>query len=181
MRTYIWRNEETTGLEYAEVEELSDKIHVNSTIINGSPSAYKADYFFLLTKQWEVVNIRVIIAASGRRLHLRKKGEKWLDADKKELPELTGAIDVDISATPFSNTLPIKRLSWETGHKKEFEMVYIELPSLQLQKLTQYYTLQEKTERGFTFTYECNDYQTKIYMDEDGFVISYPGVFTRCV
>jgi hypothetical protein len=46
-----------------------------------------------------------------RKLELISDGRgKWTDASGNPLPALDGAIDMDLSVSPFTNTLPIRRL-----------------------------------------------------------------------
>ena len=97
--------------------------------------------------------------------------------------ELDGCIDVDISATPFTNTLPIRRIHWQVGQSEVFKMVYILVPDLTVNVMRQRYTCVEKTEQGATFRYENvdDDFKADITVDQDGLVVHYPGLFERVV
>jgi hypothetical protein len=44
------------------------------------------------------------------------------------MPQLGGAIDIDISITPFTNTLAIRRLNLRRGQSEEIIAVYIRVP-----------------------------------------------------
>ena len=46
------------------------------------------------------------------------------------VPELEGALDVDLSASPFTNTLPIRRLGLAIGRSAEIVAAYIAFPEL---------------------------------------------------
>ena len=48
-------------------------------------------------------------------LHLESDGEGHWQENGKDRPDLHGCIDIDIQATPFTNTLPIRRLGLKTG------------------------------------------------------------------
>jgi hypothetical protein len=49
---------------------------------------------------------------------------RWFDAKGTHLAELDGCIDIDISATPFTNTLPIRRLQLKHGAAQVLRCVY---------------------------------------------------------
>ncbi|GAK07992.1 hypothetical protein JCM19038_1754 [Geomicrobium sp. JCM 19038] len=103
----------------------------------------------------------------------------WFNEDGTPLENLRGAIDVDLSATPFSNTLPINRESWNVGDEKKFEMVYITFPELEVKKVKQSYKYSKTKDGNRYYDYECRGYQTEITVDDDGFVIDYPSVFQK--
>lgn len=63
----------------------------------------------------------------------------WFENDGQVIDKLKGAIDIDISATPFSNSLPINRMNWVFNQEEHFEMVYISIPSLEVKKVPQSY------------------------------------------
>src|SRR5215203_6431025 len=54
----------------------------------------------------------------------------WKRRGGEPMPDLDGCIDVDISATPFTNTLPIRRLGFEPGQSEELTVAYIRVPEL---------------------------------------------------
>jgi hypothetical protein len=57
------------------------------------------------------------------------------------------AVDVDISITPFTNTLPIGRLKLHTGESQEILAVYICMPDLAISTDRQRYTCLEAGRR----------------------------------
>ena len=48
----------------------------------------------------------------------------------------TGCIDVDIRATPFTNTLPIRRLALQPGESRDLRMAFIDVPGLDVRPST---------------------------------------------
>jgi uncharacterized protein len=46
------------------------------------------------------------------------------------LPEPNGSIDVDVSATPLTNILPIRRLWLRPGENEELAVAYVRIPEL---------------------------------------------------
>lgn len=90
-------------------------------------------------------------------------------------PELDGCLEVDISITPLTNTLPIRRLGLEPGESREIRAVYIELPRLSVSVMPQRYTrLGERLYR-----YQSEGFQADLSVDEHGLVVDYPGLWRR--
>jgi hypothetical protein len=115
-------------------------------------------------------------------LHLLTDGAgHWTTSDGAPLSLLDGCMDVDLSATPFSNTLPIRRISWQRGQSALLMMAYIELPSLRLSVDQQRYTCLEPlgAEGRFRFESLPSGFTADLSVDPDGLVVDYPSLFQR--
>lgn len=175
----MWENDETAGCEVLEIITEMEDIRIDSTIlVLDEKGPVKIHYQLELDAAWKTKRI-TINSGDGNELELTSSGEgKWYGQDGKLLDALTGAIDVDISATPFSNSLPINRHQWVEGQARNFEMVYIAVPSMELQKVKQRYTCVKSTTPRI-FRYQSENFESLIEVDDDGFVLDYPGLFTR--
>lgn len=70
-------------------------------------------------------------AAAPRGRSARAAGRRpgrWATVRGDPRPGLDGRIDADISATPFTNTLPIRRLGLRTGESAALEAAYVAVP-----------------------------------------------------
>ncbi len=94
--------------------------------------------------------VRVGVPGSGvPRVVLLSDGQgNWTRPDGRAVPELRGRSDVDISVTPFTNTLPIRRLGLAPGDSAELSVAYFEGTELQAWPEPQQYTCLEKYDRG---------------------------------
>ena len=175
----MWENDETAGSELLEIATGKSDIRIDSTILFlDEKGPEKIHYQLELDAVWKTKRI-TINSGEGNELELTSSGEgKWYGQDGKLLDALTGAIDVDISATPFSNSLPINRHHWVEGQIRDFEMVYIAVPSMNVQKVKQRYTC-IKSSHPRIFRYQSENFESLIEVDDDGFVLDYPGLFTR--
>jgi Putative glycolipid-binding len=102
----------------------------------------------------------------------------WTDGSATAQPHLANAIDVDISITPFINTLPVRRLDLRNGQSQEILVVYIQLPNITIATDRQRYTC---LEAGRRYRYESvdSDFIREIEFDAHGLVTDYPGLFRR--
>jgi hypothetical protein len=97
------------------------------------------------------------------------------------MPDLDGCIDVDISSTPFTNTLPIRRLGLEPGESEELAVTYILVPELLVGAERQRYDCLEAQAEGGLYRFEAlpSGFTAELPVDADGLVIDYPGLFRR--
>lgn len=106
---------------------------------------------------------------------------RWTNHEGKNLPELDGCIDVDIYASPFTNTLAIRRLALQEGDAKTIQVAFVNLPELKITPVKQRYTLLKTNPDGSVYRYEGLDsgYTVELPVDTDGLVIDYPEFFKR--
>lgn len=176
----VWENIETFGCEYLYISRTEHMIQVESTVISletGFP--VQIWYQMTLNHSWKITKVH-IIDKNGPSLQLTSTGTGvWYDHHGVKLDYLNGAIDIDISATPFSNSLPIKRHTWDPGQKREIDMIYVSIPSLDVQKVKQTYTYIERENEDRVFHFQHKEFTSFISVDENGYVTEYPGLFTR--
>jgi hypothetical protein len=92
-------------------------------------------------------------------------------------PDLVEAIDVDIVITPFTNTLPIRRLGLAVGESADIVTAWVDVPALDVIPDPQRYTRIQ--DRVYRFESLDRDFTADIEVDADGFVVNYPGLFER--
>jgi len=178
-KTAVWQQWDNIGLEYLNFTEEGTTFFAESTIItieNNLPFLLRYD--MRLDKHFQVE--RVVIRLSGRSsCLLSHRAGQWFDHNKHNISELEGCYDIDISATPFTNTLPIRRLEWQPGQSRSLDMLYIRVPEMTMERARQQYTCLEKNEHGSIFEYRQADFSAILPIDADGFVQNYPNLFRR--
>ncbi len=179
-RWHTWAGD---GHERLVLEEGPDGILAESVLQlqQQQGAAYSASYRIACDGSWRTRKVKVgLIGGSSRQVELASDGNgNWTDgASGALLPHLSGAIDVDISATPFTNTIPIRRLGLKLGQSKDVSVAYISLPDLAVTADLQRYTCLEP---GRLYRYESVDggFVRDIEVDEHGLVVTYPGLFKR--
>jgi hypothetical protein len=101
---------------------------------------------------------------------------RWGEINGARRPELDGCTAVDLVCTPFTNTLPIRRLRIEVGDTAEVLVARVDHETLAVTPERQRYTRMAldrwryEDEAGFTADLE---------VDEHGLVRDYPGLFRR--
>lgn len=176
----FWEKQQTTGSEYLELSCGNQTIQVESTVLfmeDGVP--HRVTYKILLDTNWVVKHIYIMNHNLGKTLSLSSNEDgSWFDDNGDEIHVLRGAVDIDISCTPFTNSLPINRLAWIPDEPKLFEMVYVSAHDLTFKKVKQMYTLINDEETR-TFHYRSGTFESPVIVDKDGFVLEYPELFIR--
>lgn len=111
------------------------------------------------------------------RLHLESDRRCNWQATGNVLENIKGCIDVDISVTPFTNTLPINRLELKVGEKSDIQVVYINVIEDEVTTMKQRYYRVSK--RVYHYENMPNDFEADIEIDELGFVVAYQPLFYR--
>ena len=151
--------------------------HITAETSAGGP-AYDVTYRIECDAAWRTRHVSVIESLSRRSLELWSTGDgHWHGDDGRMLVALIDAIDVDINATPFSNTLPVRRLGLALGQSADIVTAYIDIPSLQVSADHQRYTRIAPS----TYRYASLDgsFVRDVEVDDEGFVTEYPGLFSR--
>jgi hypothetical protein len=176
MSTLRWRPADGIGLEHLDIRETADGIVAASTVIGTFEGfAYGARYEVRLAPDWTFRALR-LERTDGAALALDCENGAW-SMNGAPAPQFAGCIDIDISATPFTNTLPIRRVPFEPRAPRRFDMAWVPLDSLAPFVDGQIYTMRDATH----FRYEAADgsFEAELTLDRDGFVLHYPGLYER--
>jgi uncharacterized protein len=175
-----WQAWSGQGAEHLVLSERPGRI-----LAEGVMLATVAAYHFAATYQiecdtgWRVRTTRARVIGVDAAIDLMSDGAgRWRDGGGRALPDLEGAIDVDLSITPFTNTLPIRRLDLTEGLRADIRAIYLRFPDLSVTIDRQRYTW---LKRGRHYRYESldRDFVRDIDIDVDGLVVTYPGLFRR--
>lgn len=176
-----WQDLQGNSIEHLVLNETGDGINAGSVIISkddGNP--YAARYQIICDNEWRVRSVGVELLGEDRNIRLTGDGSGGWSGQSGDLTQLRGAIDVDITATPFTNTLPIRRLGLGKEQSAESLTVYIHLPELRITTDPQRYACLEP---GGLYRFESldGDFVRDIEVDADGLVTDYSGLFRRII
>ena len=141
--------------------------------------AFAARFRLLCDANWQNRSLN-LETTDGRSLNLHSKAPgRWTDDADNRVPGLDGAIDLDLQASPLTNTLPIRRLGMaEADGPLELTMAYVPFDTFSPYLVRQRYTC---LKGGRLYRYENADgsFSADLPVDEDGLVIDYPTLFER--
>jgi len=180
-------------MEFAEIELGPDGLSARGVQIGTSgvaqgaedgeavdvPGRYRLDYG--LETDSDLATARIALRArtedGERRLDLRRDPDGAWQADA-DLPDLSGALDCDLGLSPLTNFMPVQREDiTRGGEAKEFVMAWIAVPSLAVHRSEQRYEPIDATTVRYVGRHRS--FEGELDLDEDGFVMVYPGLGVR--
>ena len=186
-RNVYWRPWDEPGLEHLHVTFADGGLRAVGLILRKLGEAHlRCRYELETDAAWRARKLNFAVMASGEtagnRLALESDGAGNWRVNGEPQPDLTGCLDLDIQISPFTNTLPIRRLGLDAGASMEIQVVYVPLPDLTPRPAEQRYTCLEKFDAG-DGRYRYDDpfwsFTAEIPVDVDGLVTDYPQLFRR--
>lgn len=179
MREVRWTSEEGEGIEHLVFDAREDGFLVESALVGQRyGKGYGLCYRLRCDERWRARDLFMRVMGGGQ-LELHGDGEgHWHDGHGKTLSAIEGCIDIDIAATPFTNTLPIRRLQLAQGERQPIAVVYVSTPDLKVTRVEQAYSCIELN-REYRYEGIFRDFAANLKIDDDGLVIDYPTLFTR--
>lgn len=173
-----WENWSGQGRQHVLLKELGGRFLAEGSILTSGKSGFAAKFEIECDAAWRMRRAEIALIGGKRSLRITADGEgRWFDATSKPLPQLQGAIDIDLSASPFTNTLPIRRCNLAIGESIDIVTAYVALPELTLGPDPQRYT--RLGERRYLYESRDSDFVSEIEADDDGLLVNYPGLFRR--
>jgi uncharacterized protein len=122
-------------------------------------------YLIQTDSRWRTKSVSIEQVFQGRRstVDLEVRGSKWLRKGK-EVASVRGCKDVDLQASPVTNSLPIMRSHPKIGETVELTAAWVKFPSLKLVPLRQGYertgsrTYRYRSAGGFTAELEVDKF-----------------------
>jgi hypothetical protein len=170
-------------MEHVIASVGATRITADSQLILAVEDLASVSYLLECDAAWRFLRLDISVTTAGgsSRMSLSvDDGGHW-HRDGTAVPALDGCIDIDIDVTPFTNTLPIRRLTWLPGTAQDLDVAYVSVPDLSVVPVRQRYTL--LADRGArdeaVFRYESGTFRADLGVDDDGFVMDYPGLWDR--
>jgi hypothetical protein len=172
MMNYTWHGVQTPSVERLQFT-VGEQLRARSIVADGDE---RYDYEVTLAYDW-VFRELTVRSHDDRRLGVRRSIDGTWSVNGELRPDLTDAIDIDLAFSPFTNTLPIRRLNLAIGSAAEITTAYVDVPSLRVVPDPQRYT--RTAVQRYLYESLDSDFSRQITVDPDGFVIDYPGLYSR--
>lgn len=185
-RNVAWAPWTGVGLEHLKLVQNNEDILADGVVIGAEEAtSFRVRYEIRCDAGWRVRELKVLsLSGEGKEVRLLADGEgHWTTTTGDTVHSLDGCIDVDISATPFTNTLPIQRLMLNPGEFADLKVAYLVIPTLQTEIEPQRYTCLERGKENGTYRFESLDggFTADLLVDADGLVLDYPEMFRRII
>jgi hypothetical protein len=184
-RSVFWAPWDGQGMEHLRLLLDDEEIVAKGLVLGFAAGApFRLRYKIKCDRRWRTRKLEMEVSDlhEPRERKLRSDGEgNWREHEGGHLSELDGCLDVDISATPFTNTLAVRRLDLQPGESSGLCVAYVKVPELTLQAVSQRYTCNWRAATGALVTYEglFRGFKADLALDADGLVMDYPQTFRR--
>ncbi len=167
------------GLEHLIVHDTrADSVQVG---IDEDGEPFRLVYQLSWTPQWALRTASLQSCKAGRELALSFTCDgrgRWVDATGAARDELDGCLDIDIWPSPFTNAFPIRRSNLSVGMRRELDVVWVDGLSMTFKRQRQAYERLAHDRYRFDVL-DGGGFSADISVDDDGFVLDYPGLFRR--
>ena len=177
----IWTGRQYHSIENCILTTTKAGNEIISTIIGDYDNLiFKIGYRIRTNGHWQTtsVNIRTQFNNLIETITLEKIGEKYL-LNGNPCPELDDIIDIDISATPFTNSLPINRLKLKDGEQQIIDVIYFDIFERKISPVKQVY--KRLTSAQYIFENYDKTFKANILVDEQGLVVDYEELFKMTI
>jgi len=185
MESYVWWIPlQQRGLEQLHLIENGTGVVADGFVLGiEDATPFRLWYQVRADRDWNVRECLVQVGGTKcQALHLYSDGlGHWTDAEGSICSSLDGCLYVDISTTPFTNTLPLRHLTFAPGESVDIQVAYITVPDLSVRPVRQRYTCLSRTASGGVYRYEGLEtgFTADLLVDAQGVVVDYPGIWER--
>jgi uncharacterized protein len=175
-----WRRLDVRGAEEARVERSVTGWHLMGELqVEESGVAAVLRYSIECDAAWCTRSALIEGTAAGKatRFELSTDGAGNWKSNGMTVPELAGALDIDLGFTPATNTLPIRRLALAVGASAPVQSAWLRFPELRLERLDQTYTREEERAFRYRALVDGEPFVARLDTDEFGRVIRYEGLW----
>ena len=184
-REVAWEWVQGAGLEHCAIVSSPRGVEMTGVVVADWEGRTLAVHYHLQCDAgWHLVRALVRAAHGGERSERtieQASSQSWR-IDGADAPELAGCEDIDLMATPLTNTLPVKRLQLAAGQPREFDVAWVRLPDLRVLRARQQYTRLDTdagAARQVRYRSVDSGFTADLALDSDGLVIDYPPHWTR--
>jgi hypothetical protein len=164
--------------DHAHLETVTLRWENEGWTATGEVGREAVTYVVRLSATWQVRQFLLFRDLDEPDLWLGTDGTgRWGEINGAHRHDLAGCTDVDITVTPFTNSIPIRRLALDVGEEADVVAAMVDVESLGILPARQRY--RRLTTRRFEYTNLESGYRTEFDVDEYGLVHDYPDEFRR--
>jgi hypothetical protein len=170
----LWRRIDWPGHEAAIVREREAGWELSGTaVFVYEARACRLDYVIACDVGWRTVSAQVDGWVGRDPVHVAltvdTNGRWWMN--EREVPDVAGAVDVDLNFSPSTNLFPIRRLKLEPGQEAEAAAAWLRFPDFTLERLDQVY--RRTGLNSYQYGSTDGEFQAELEVNSTGFIIRY--------
>ena len=176
--TILWRRIDNPGHDAARLWETPDERTIEGTaVFREEGRSARLDYHVLCDASWRTQEARVTgwMDASPVELVIAADELRHWTLNGQPCPQVSGCEDVDLSFTPATNLLPIRRLALGVGERAAVRSAWLRFPALTLQPLDQSYERVSDTQ--YHYASDRGAFTATLDVSPAGLVTRYSGLW----
>lgn len=138
-------------------------------------NSFGAHYELLVDETFETRSLGIEKIGVGKEIMTKVefRDDKWI-VDGKDRVDLRECTDIDIEASPVTNTIPIRRYGLKVGERVDLTVAWVRFPNLVVAPLKQSY--ERLGDREYRYR-SASGFTALIQVDDLGFVTRYGDVW----
>ena len=179
--TILWRRLDVPGHDAAMLVEAAGGAELRGMAVfqdNGGPTALH--YTVRCDAGWQTTaaHIHGWRGAQPVEIVITRDGVGCWRLNGAACPTVVGCLDLDLSFTPATNLLPLRRLGLSVGRMAEVRSAWLEWPAGTLTPLTQRYARESATTYGYRADLPGGDmFAGALRVNPHGWVLDYAGLW----
>lgn len=177
--TAMWRRLDHPGHDAARLVHHAPFWQLGGTAVFLLDRPCRLEYQIVCDAAWRTLHGRVSgwYGAEPIKVELYTDTARRWTLNGQPVPSVAGCVDLDLSFTPATNVIPVRRLALNQGERAEVRSAWLTFPGLNLELLVQSYGRTGE----FTYHYESpgTEFVTDVEVDSTGFALRYPPLWER--
>ena len=176
----LWRRLDVPGHDAAALELGTTGAVLSGMAVFQEDGPTALAYTVHADREWKTIEGRVW-GWHGRKaieLKLRRDDAGAWTMNGAAFPSVQGCVDLDLSFTPATNLLPLRRLSLRVGQSAEVRSAWLEWPEVRLTPLVQRYARRSDTEYEYESDLPGGElFRSALRVQPEGWVQDYGGLW----
>ena len=180
VHTILWRRLDEPGHEAARLVHHAPFWQLGGTSVFAAEGrSCRLEYQVVCDAGWRTLHARVTgwFGAEPIKVEVYTNSARRWSINGRDEPAVAGCVDIDLSFSPSTNTIPIRRLALNQGERAEVRSAWLRFPTLTLEPLVQSYT--RTGESLYHYEAPSEEFVTDIEVGSDGLVRRYPPLWER--
>jgi hypothetical protein len=176
----FWRRTDVPGLERLTLTIAGDAVIAEGMVVCVADGGFRLDHRWRLTPDWRVLSLHVERwGASGHASLAVERAEGGWHVDGMRRPDLDGAEEPDLSATPFCNTFPIRRTPGPAGESLALDTCFIDAATMTATRSRQRYERSGPRRLRYVDLGVWLGFEADLEVDRHGLILRYQHLFER--
>jgi hypothetical protein len=174
----LWRRLDQPGHESALLNEGAAGAVIEGTaVFSESGRPCRLDYRIVCDAVWRTLSARVTgwLDTTTVDIAIGVDAARGWTINGRSCPDLHGCDDIDLSFSPATNLLPIRRTQLAVGAQASVRAAWVRFPAVTLKSLDQ--TYERVSESRYRYESGGGSFVAMLETNAVGFVTRYPGLW----